>query len=202
MQTCYPVTIQVRTAEPTFQQEPITLAEAKYQCSVAPDVSYHDEELQSLIVAARRQVEHDAGVVCYTGTFTWKFTEFPCREWLPLPSGLRPVTAITSIAYVATDGTTTTWGASNYGLKEAITPYVALAYGQTWPTVRGDMNGIVVTATAGYASVLLIPQTIKEAVKLALHINWLHATEQPDLAAKQQAGYDRWMNLLRRETYP
>lgn len=202
MQTCYPVTIPVRTTEPTFQQEPIGLKEAKYQCGIPEDVSYHDEWLQGQITAARQQVEHDAGVICYTGTFTWKLTEFPYGGYFELPSSLRPVTAVGPITYVASDGTTTTFGASSYALKEtAIMPHVALAYGQTWPSVRGDMNGITVTITAGYATVLAIPPTIKTAVKLAVHIDWLLKMDQPDLAMKQQAGYDRWITLLRREMY-
>lgn len=202
MQTCYPVTIPVRTTEPTFQQEPITVAEAKDQCGVAAEVGTFDSWFAGAIVSARLQVEHDAGVICYTGTFTWKLTEFPYGGFFELPSSLRPVTAVGPITYVASDGTTTTLGASTYALKEtAIMPHVALAYGQTWPSVRGDMNGITVSITAGYATVLAIPQPIKTAVKLAVHIEWLLRMEQPDLAMKQQAGYDRWLNLLRREMY-
>jgi uncharacterized phiE125 gp8 family phage protein len=202
VQTCYyPVTVPVRAAEPTFEQEPVTLKEAKYQCRVPEDVGYHDEALRAKIIAARKQVERDAGLVCYTGSFTWKLTQFPYRDWLEFPSTLRPVTAIGSITYVASDGDTDTWDSSNYTLDSSpIMPLIRLVYGESWPTVRGDINGITVTATAGYTTVLAIPQTVKQAVLLALHIGWLFENEQPDLAMKQQQGYDRWIDLLRRET--
>lgn len=197
----YPVTVPVRTAEPAFEQEPVTLDEAKYQCRVPSEVIYHDEAMRTKIVAARKQVERDAGVVCYTGTFTWKLTQFPCRDWLEFPSTLRPVTAIGSITYVASDGDTDTLDSSNYTRDTApIMPIIRLAYGESWPAVRGDINGIIVTVTAGYATVAAIPQPVKLAVLLAVHINWLYENEQPDLATKQQAGYDRWIDLLRRET--
>src|SRR5574338_93159 len=94
-----PTTVPIRSSEPTLAQEPVTLDEARYQCGISGDSDYHDQFLNRLITAAREQVENDTGLVCYTGTFTWKLTAFPCNSWLQIP-GVRPVTAITSITYI------------------------------------------------------------------------------------------------------
>src|SRR4051794_40639324 len=96
----YPATRPIRTTEPTFVQEPVTIIEARKQVGVG-DVDYHDEDLKLLISTARDQVEHDTGVVCYAGAFTWKFTYFPCEDFIPI-YGVRPITAIGSITYVDT----------------------------------------------------------------------------------------------------
>jgi uncharacterized phiE125 gp8 family phage protein len=177
------------------------LARAKDQCGVASEVSAFDEWFRHNIAAARRRVEHDVGVVCYTGTFTWKFTEFPWRDFIELPSTLRPVTAVSSITYVDTAGDTQTWSSAEYTAPDAysLTPFVRLNDGYVWPVVRGDLNGITLTATAGYATIPAIPPDIKNAVALAVHIEWLFKMERFVDAERAQTGYDRWINLLRRE---
>lgn len=202
MLACLPVTRPVRATEPTFAQEPLTLVDAKRQCGIAQEVSQHDEQLSMFITAARQEVERDASLVCYTGTFTWKMTEFPCRDWFELPD-IRPVTSITSIVYVASDGTSTTWGGSNYSLEtSALNPYVRLAYGQVWPTVRGDIGGITVTFVAGYASVSLIPAKVKYAVQQMVHIKHLESIGGDIREIEQRAAsYRRQIQVLKSETY-
>jgi uncharacterized phiE125 gp8 family phage protein len=193
----YPITRPVQSAEPTF--EPVTLDEAKKQCEVAGAVGYHDEQLRQLIKAARETVEHDTGLSLCTRTFSKKLTEWPCREYFEIH--LRPVTSITSIVYLDTSGTSTTWGSSNYVLETStVVPIVRLAYGQDWPSIRGDINGITVTMVAGYATQLAIPQMAKQAVLLALHSDWLASTEQD--MTRQQEAYSRLIGRLERSTYP
>ena len=163
-----------RTTAPTFEQEPVTIAEAKRQCRVADENSYDDGLFRDLIIGAREQVERDASVACYTGEHTIKKTYWSDlgTSWFEL--NLRPITAITSITYVATDGTSTTWGTDNYSLDTyGVVPFVKLGYGLTWPSLRGDINGITVTCTAGYATVATIPQRIKQAVLLHVHYHYL-----------------------------
>ena len=47
----------------------------------------------------------------------------------------------------------------------------------------------------------VIPQKIKWAVLLALHIQWLRKMESLVEADRQQAGYDRQIELIRRMSY-
>lgn len=183
---------------PTF--EPVTLNEAKKQCEIALAIGAHDEHLTRLIQAAREVVEHDTGLAICTGAYTWKFTNWPCTDYFEIP-GVRPVTAVSSIVYVDTSGTSTTWTASEYVLETStVTPIVRLAYGESWPSLRGDLNGVTVTLTAGYATPLVVPQVVKQAVLLALHIAWLEHSEVDP--SRQQEGYERVIARIMRSTYP
>lgn len=198
----YPVSIPVRTTEPTPQQEPVTPAEAIARLNLGDAGEHHEPALRSMIVAARRKVENDALLVCYTGTFTCRYTTFPYRDWFELPSNLRPVTAVGPITYTGSAGTTDTFSAASYGLwTGAIRPAVKLTYGELWPTTRDDLNGITVTVTAGYASVLAIPDDVKTAVLLAVQMDWQLKMEQPDLAMKTQQAYENWIERLRPGVY-
>jgi uncharacterized phiE125 gp8 family phage protein len=197
---CYPATKPIRVTEPTFTQEPIGLTEARKQVGIADDVSYHDADLTGMISAARAQVEHDSGgLVCFTGSFTWKFSDFPCEDFIPI-YGVRPITAISSITYVDTAGTTQTWSSSYYSLKTAsLVPSIWLVYGYVWPVVRGDQEGVTVTLTAGYANLTSIPWQVKSAVRLKLHELW--KLEQGEDTKGIVEGYERMMNLIGRSDY-
>lgn len=199
MYATLPTTKPIRSADPTF--EPITLAEAARQVGVAEGISYHNETLGSLIKTAREQVEHDTGRVCATGAFTWTFTDWPCETWFEIPS-VRPVTSITSIVYTAADGTSTTWSSANYvaPTQHEVTPTVKLAYLQSWPTLRGDINGVTVTFVGGYATQAAVPQSLKQAVLLQVSIGWMLRNEQDSSGMVE--GYERHLTRLLRSTYP
>lgn len=165
-----------RSASPTF--EPVTLAEAKKHVELAEEYTHHDSHLVDLIQLAREQVEHDTGIVCCTGTFIWKLSQFPDYQlqhqqtkspasWVTIP--LRPVTSITSITYVDDAGSTQTWSSTNYGLKTDLPqPIIYLGYDKTWPTHRGFINDITVTLVAGYATQGSVPQLLKQMCLLAI----------------------------------
>lgn len=174
----------------------MTLGEAKKQCEVADGIEYHNEHLGRLIKTAREIVEDDTGLVLATGTFTYKLTEWPARDYIELP--IRPVTSITSIAYLDSAGVSQTWTASNYSLETStVTPVIRLAYGQSWPTTRGDINGITITLVAGYATALTVPQIAKQAVLLIVRLLW-----QELVNPSEDAGYQRVLLRLLRSTYP
>jgi uncharacterized phiE125 gp8 family phage protein len=197
MQACYPITRPIRSAQPTFQQEPIDLGEAKRQCGVAEDVSHFDQDFVRWIVSARRQVEHDAQMVFYTGTFVWKISQFPYGDYITIPN-IRPVTSITSIAYVDSAGATQTWSASEYALdSESAWPIIRLAYGESWPSVRGGINDITITLVAGYATVFAMPDEFKSA--LILKVRSFYKTAMGEDSRRDEEAYDRQINLIGRE---
>lgn len=167
---------------------------------------FYDERLIDYIAAARQQVEHDASLICYTGEFTWATSEFPARDWLEIPN-VRPVSAIGSITYIDTAGSVQTWSSSEYALKQFHkVAVIALAYNEQWPVVRGDANGITVSLTAGYATVLAVPRMVKQAVLLALQTMWSDAMGTTDRQGIQSVdatrlAYERQIELIRREVY-
>lgn len=195
---CHPVSRAVRSAEPTV--EPVTVDEARAQCSLGQNTA-HDELLSGIIVAARQQVEQDTGLVAYTGTFTEKMTEWPWGDVFELGE-VRPVTAITSITYVDGDGTTQTLSTSVYAFESSgVKQFVRLKYGQTWPAIRGDINGITVTFVAGHASRAAIPQRFKQAVLLLVN-HWFENRGVVGSGGELPLAYQALINSLGRKTYP
>lgn len=200
---CIPISKPVRTTAPTLEQEPVTVAEARRQCRIADAIDYHDQELRALIAAAREMVENDTGLVCYTGSFTQKFTDWGGGT-IEL-ADLRPVTSITSIAYLDTDGTSQTLATSVYQLETAnVKQFIRLKYNQSWPSLRGDTNGITVTYVAGYASVAAIPLMVKQAVLLLIGHWFEHKglVTVGTIAPELSLSYDAIINRISRRTYP
>lgn len=198
MLTCHPTSRPARSAVPTF--EPVTLQEAKKQVELPDAITHHDSHLLSLIVLAREAVEQETGIVACTGTFTYRFTEFPRDDFFTFPD-VRPLTAVSSITYIDTGGSTATWSSSYYSLDtNGVRPFVKLAYGSSWPTIRGDVNGITVTFVAGYASAATIPQLFKQACLLRIARDF--AEREGQGTKPFEDGYQRVLNLLMRSSYP
>lgn len=199
---CHPVVAAMRTTEPTLQQEPVTMAEARRQCSIAEGIDTHDSLLQILVAAARQQVEADTGLVCYTGAFTLKMTDWPADDWFSIDD-VRPVTAITSITYLDGSGATQTLSTDVYAFEvSGVKQFVRLKYGQTWPATRGDINGITVTFAAGYATVPAVPARVKQAC-LLLIAHWFENRSAVGSVGNEIAlSYQSLVNSLSRRTYP
>jgi uncharacterized phiE125 gp8 family phage protein len=192
-----PISRPTRSAVPTF--EPVTVAEAKKQCELADGVTHHDEHLSQLIKLARETVEHDTGIVACTGTFVYRMTDWPCADWFTLPD-VRPISSVTSIVYVDSAGASSTFSSGDYTLDtNAVKPFVKLNYGDSWPTLRGDINGITVTFVAGYANASLVPQLFKQACLLVIAREF---AMREGTAEVKFDGYQRVINLLMRSSYP
>src|SRR6185503_6851425 len=75
-----------------------------------------------------------------------------------------------SIAYVATDGTTTTLASSDYRVGTGDFPgNISEEYGATWPNTRNVMNDVTVTYIAGHSTAATgIPWHIKQAIGMVV----------------------------------
>lgn len=194
----YPSSKFVRSTAPTQAQEPVTPDEAKRSIGLAASVSDHDSAIARFIAMAREQVEKDTGIACYTGTYVRKETCWTpyYRNWFEL--NIRPVTAI-AIAYVASDGTST-WSSAEYTLDTSgVVPIVRLNDGYSWPTLRGDINGITLTVTAGYTTVAAIPAMVKQAV--LLEVARMFKLEAGEDIKNYESSYDSLAERIGREVY-
>lgn len=157
-----------RTSEPAV--EPVTVSELKDHLGLTG--TEQDVRLSALIAAGRRAVERDTGLSLITQT--WQLVcdgSFPA-DGIELLHG--PVQSVSSVQYVDADGNTSTVATSVYDVDTASNPgVIRLAYGQTWPTVRGDDRGITVTYVTGYGDTIDdVPQELREAVKLAAQLHY------------------------------
>lgn len=133
------------TVQPT--EEPITLAEA--QAHLRYDGSDEDDLINDLITAARQRVEQETNRTLLQHTKTLTLDRWPPSGMLLIPNP--PLIAITSIAYVDTDGDSQTVTASDYIVDTNSEPgRVTEAYGVVWPALREQIGAVTVTYTAGY----------------------------------------------------
>lgn len=127
--------------------EVMTTAVAKNHARVTR--SDEDTLIDSYIVAARRKVERDTGLQLITATWVWKIADFPGSDILFVPRN--PLQSVTSITYVDTAGDTQTLATSVYDLGlTSKRGRIALAWSESWPTVRRQIDAVTITFVAGF----------------------------------------------------
>ena len=125
--------------------EPVTRAQAKFQCRVANSATPFDTELDRLITAARSHAEAVCGVrfAARTGV-AMKCDSFTDFDYLP--DG--PITGVV-VTYVDTEGATQTLSTDVYELRASgLEASIVLKYGQAWPSIQPGSR-ITVTAALG-----------------------------------------------------
>lgn len=148
--------------------EPITEATAMAHLRLAVD----DPGLGRLpeaITAARQTVEQHLNATVANRSLMLTLDAFPAGA-IRLPNG--PVTAVTEIAYIDTDGAAQTVAAHrliNYPLCDVLTP----AFGESWPATRNVYGAVTITYTAGMmVGETLANQDIAAAILLTLGDLW------------------------------
>ena len=188
----------IRSAVPTF--ESVTEDEAKSHLRIARSNEDHHDDLVRLIQQSRENFERDTDYVIATGTYVVKLSEWPIGDCIELP--VRPVSSITSIAYLDTAGVSQTMSSGDYSLNTYGSRHkVQLGYGETWPTIRGWENDITITFVAGYASRSVVPANIKQACLLEIARLF---ENRGDSIKDEPTGkaYERIVSRYARSSYP
>lgn len=148
-------------------EEPISISDLQTWCKSTEEAEA--DTLASLISEAREHVEGWINQSLAPQTLAARWDCFPC--WT-LELERPPVTSVTSIQYVDTDGVTQTLSPSLYQVDIYSSPArITPAYGQVWPWTRPQMNAVIVSYVAGYASPDLVPGPIRRAIALlAAHL--------------------------------
>jgi uncharacterized phiE125 gp8 family phage protein len=161
-----------RTVEPA--DTPVSLTEAKIHLGIPDAVTLQDAYILNLIKAATKYAEDWTGRQFFTATWRLSIDRFPSGE-IYLPRS--PVQSVTSVVYVAPDGTATTEDTGNYVLMSDYDPARIMRTPDTsWPSVRWQPGAVAVTYVAGWATVATIPQSIKQAI-LILVGQWFNNRE-------------------------
>jgi len=171
----------VRTVEPTL--EPVSLQEQKDHARILD--SQEDDVIGSYITAARAQCEATQGQAYVTQTWRKQIDRFPVYRRLNPHRAIYldrpPLQAVTSVTYIATDGTSTVMPSSDYVVNTDARPgYITPKYNSSWPTAQFVPNAVTVVYQAGYGgtgasvsattSAAQVPAQTKLAIKvLAQH---------------------------------
>lgn len=174
--------------------EPITTAEAKRQLRLDDD-DPGVTDVDATVVAARMTVEQYLNASIVTQARTHILDAFPDWE-IVLPNG--PVTSVTSISYVDTDGATQTV-ASHIRSEDTITP----VFGAVWPDTRAQIGAVTITYVAGMMSgspETLDEKDIKAAILLVLGDLWENREGQfVGVATSVNPTVERLLHYHRRE---
>jgi len=149
----------------------LTLADAKLHLNVSSTAD--DALITSHIKAATRMLEDKTQRCFVTQTRTMKMIGFDDRRYVsgrlirPVRS---PLKSVSSISYVATDGTTTTLPSTDYVASTGDQPgAIGEAYNATWPATRSQLNSATITYVAGHSTVSSgVPEHIKQAVRMVV----------------------------------
>ena len=139
------------------------------QCRI--DLSEDAAYVNSLIARATKHCENITKRQFISAVWTLSMDSFydsryvTCgRIYVPRP----PLIAVSSIVYVASDGTSTTLDTSDYRVDAQSQPgRIEPVYGESWPVTRDVINAVTVTHTAGFGTAASsVPDDIKHAILL------------------------------------
>ena len=148
-------------------KEPISLAEAKLHLRLPVDFLDDDILVERLIQTARERAENITRRRYITQTWDYFLDDWPDEDYIEVP--FPPLLSVTTVKYKDSDGTQTTWAATNYIVDIKAEPgRVVLADGISWPSDSlYPSNPIEVRFVCGYGATLdMVPANIKSAMLL------------------------------------
>lgn len=157
--------------------EPVPREEMKTHLRV--DHNAEDGYIDSINRAAREWVETLCGLALLTQTLIHTQARFPTAadlpEWainegrgasLDIRLTRAPVQSITSVQYLDDDDVAQTVSAATYRLAAERPARIVPKVGATWPQVSPRPAAVIITYVAGYSSAEVVPEPIKQAIKL------------------------------------
>ena len=150
-------------------EAPLTLAEAKAHLVV--DFTDDDDLITAQIDAARHLAEIRTNRQLVAATYDYKIQRFSTIIRLPKP----PLVSVTSVKYLDTDGVEQTLDSAVYDVEIASVPgVITLAYNQSWPSVRSEIEPITIRFITGYADAASVPEGIKRWMLLQIGSMYNH----------------------------
>lgn len=147
--------------------EPITLAEAKAQIRMAPNVSAQDDLVESLMETARIKVEEMIGPIINQSWYQYQDT-WPGSDTLKI---YKPrVSGITAVTYKDKDGNSSTFSSGSYtsALENPVEPKIVLKEDYDWPSDDlFNVNPIRIEFVCGFgAAASDVDRPVKTAILL------------------------------------
>lgn len=152
--------------------EPLSTTEGKAQSRVL--ISADDTLIASYVKAARMHVENILNRALITQTWDYYLDQFPFGgDWrfssvINVPKG--QLQSVTSITYDDTNGDNQTLSSSLYEVDTKTDPArIVPAFGETWPVVQGQPNGVKIILVMGYGDAGSdVPEDIRQAMRFIM----------------------------------
>lgn len=161
----------------------VTIPELKEHLRITWDDE--DTALQPYLQGALSYLESFTGRKLSQASRTSYFDKFCDLELV----GDNPTSIV--VQYVDADGVTQTLDSSVYALKvHKARPYLTLAYGQSWPSVRAQDAAITVTYQSGYTA-STIPGTLRAAVLIEAATQYEYRENESIVNLKERKAVER-----------
>jgi uncharacterized phiE125 gp8 family phage protein len=152
--------------------EPITLEEARLHLRVtatgSPPTHPDDDLITTLITVAREMAEKYTGRGLASASYELRVHDFGDRDKGGIRLPLAPVTEVSAVKYIDSDGTEQTLATDDYVfLDDPNAPSVRLAPDADAPDLTDEPDAVRITFTAGYA-VDDVPKPIYQAMLLMI----------------------------------
>lgn len=148
--------------------EPVSLENAKHQCSLDGTTAHDAFFATVLIPSARDRAQLATRRQLLEATWEWQLDRFPCVGVLELPKP--PLIAVSSVKYTDTAGATQTFAASNYTVQafageRCVRGRIGLKTGVSWPTdvAINEIGAVQIRFTCGYGAAEDIPPLLHQA---------------------------------------
>lgn len=185
-----------RTSNPSGL--PVSVAEVKSRLRMAACETAFDDDIELQIYAAAEQLEKDSQRQILSATYEHSQDCFSDQIRLKM----RPVTSVTSVTYLDTDGTSQTLDSADWRFDQS-RQCVLPAVGESFPSTISDPNAVTVTYSAGYGSDSgCLPRLIKQCIILAVAHWFMDPAEESAARIQGTPAYDRAVNLLQVGIYP
>jgi uncharacterized phiE125 gp8 family phage protein len=174
-------TVTRTTAAPVM-----TVAQAKLHARIDSSHTVEDVPVANWVRAATLQVEEDTGIKLLPQTYDLVGESFPTYGGpIVLPFG--PLLAVTHIKTTDTAGVLQTMTAADYVADvTSRTGRIGLADAAVWPTDMRVFQPIALRVIVGHASIALVPETLLQAVRLA--VSWHSMNREP--TAMERESYE------------
>jgi uncharacterized phiE125 gp8 family phage protein len=173
--------------------ELISVADAKHHARI--DIDADDTLVANALKRAWIEVERDARRDFRSHTYDFAYDRFPNGRCLRLPR--TPLSSVTHLKYIDTDGTLTTWAASNYEVDEP-RDTIWLAWTIDWPAIRDIQNAVQIRAVFAHAATDEELELAKQAVLLQTAAWYEHRA----MDKHETASYDAIVSRIARRSYP
>lgn len=156
------------------EQEPVSVGEAKSQCSIAAAIVAHDPLLERLIKTARQWCEYRTNRQFCTATWDLTLDAFPRADRgeaiAPLLLPRAPLQTVVHLKYTDINGTLQTIASTDYQVLTAREPgEIRPAYGLFWPVPRFQAEAVQVRFTCGYGGPTAVPEPARHAMLLLVN---------------------------------
>lgn len=140
--------------------EPIIASELQTHANIIGEDSY----LESLIVAARKQMERYLNRALITQSWKVFYDCWSYEMQIPFP----PLISVSTVKYYNSAGTLTTLASSNYWVVNTQDPGMVIRrHDVSYPELQdGKPDAIEIAFTAGYGNADDVPEDIRHGIKL------------------------------------